>query len=457
MNKSRYVVQVGARDGGYLLYNVANGAFVELDEAMRQAWEDGSAEDADAGEMQGQAVAELVRLGFLTSLDAGEELVRQQSAFDEARSDATGLTLSFIPTYACNFRCPYCYEIGHNKIQGKMDDRTVDAIMEFVAFKYDQDRFRTLSVQWYGGDPSLALDRVETLSQRLISWCEERGVAYDALMLTNANVIDEPEADLIARCRISQALLTIDGPEELHNRRRVAANGSNSYERTIRAARLFRERGISVSANMNGDKVNWPLYADLRTKLFEEEGIALSMTKLNDYGHFFGEGPFSSPDFDLFAHEEYVQAQFDEFAKAPHAAYELRDMLRPIRRFCTGQLDNYFVIDLLGDVYNCDGWVGDKSHVRFNLFDERSTWKLHEVSFDATRDNKCSACELLPVCLGNCIWERSLSGMPCHPFKHTIGDYLNLYYDCLRAEMEAESSDGVTVLAEPLQADELGW
>ena len=459
MNKTRYVVQADAADGAYLLYNVANGAFVELEDAARRVWEndvfgDGESDSSEEGR---RVIAELARLGFLTELDADGELARQQSAFDAARSETTGLTLSFIPTYICNFRCPYCYEIGHNKIQGKMDERTMDAIMEFVAFKYDQDRFRTLSVQWYGGDPSLALDEVEALTERLTAWCAEREVAYNALMLTNANIVDEAQADLIARCRISFVYLTIDGPEEVHNRRRVAANGSNSYERTIRAARLFRERGISLAATMNADKVNAPLFGELRAKLFEEEGIALSMAKLNDYGHFFGEAPFCSPDFDLFAHEEFVQTQLEEFAKVQHTASELRDMLRPIRRFCTGQLDNYFVIDLLGDVYNCDGRVGEADYVRFNLFDDRSTWKLHEVSFDATRDEKCSACELLPVCLGNCIWERSQSGMPCHPFKLAIGDYLGIYRDCIHAEAQGAAAEGVTVLAEPYPAEELGW
>jgi len=66
------------------------------------------------------------------------------------------------------------------------------------------------------------------------------------------------------------------------------------------------------------------------------------------------------------------------------------------------------------------------------------------VSFDPTRDERCSACELLPLCLGSCIWERELSGMPCHPFKTTIGDYLRLYRDCLG---EVPLSEGVTVLA----------
>ena len=103
---------------------------------------------------------------------------------------------------------------------------------------------------------------------------------------------------------------------------------------------------------------------------------------------------------------------------------------------------------MLGDVYNCDGWVGDKSYTRFNLFDDRSTWKLQDITFDATRDEKCSACELLPLCYGSCLWERLLSGMPCHPFKTTIDKYLRVYRESLGDESR-NSENGVTVLAEP--------
>ncbi|MBE6473863.1 MAG: radical SAM protein [Coriobacteriaceae bacterium] len=447
MHVSRYTTTVQGGNGNLLLFNTANGAFAELEGNAARAWE--------SGPCSGPAAEQLLQLGFLTELSPSEELARQQELFDHERADTSTLTLSLLPTYACNFRCPYCYELGHNKIKGKMGDRTMTAIERFIQKKFDADGFSKLSVQWYGGDPSLALDEVAELSQRLMSWANSHGVAYEAVMLTNANTIDAEAALRIAECEVSTVLLTIDGPEELHNKRRVAANGSNSYQRTIEAARLLRSYGIRLVATMNADKVNILHYEELRRKLLEEEGIALGMAKLNDYGHFFGKAPFCSPDFELFEHEEFFRAQFEEFAKCDHDAAEMREMLKPVRRFCTGQLENYFIIDLLGDVYRCDGRVGENDHVVFNLFDDEQAWKLHEITFDATRDAKCGPCELLPICQGNCLWERECSGMPCHPFKTTLGDYLRVYRSCFDDEPCGPS--GVRTLAEPFAPEELGW
>lgn len=435
MRKSRYNVCVDGNEGSHLLYNTASGAFAELDDV---AYADYQAAD-------GNAANDLAQAGFLTDLTPEQELAAIREKFDKTRADRSALTLSFIPTYACNYRCPYCYEKGHNQVKGKMDADMINVICAFIEQRHEEDDFTRLSVQWYGGDPSLALDVVEALSQHLASWCDQNGIAYDALMLSNANLIDEEAAALIANARISRVFLTIDGPEHVHNRRRVAADGSNSYERNIQAARYLTANGIAISAVMNVDKVSWPLYPEFRDKMLNEEGIVLSTGKLCDYGHFFGEAPFAKPDFDLFTHEEYANEHLKLFAGEPHTAEELRHMLEPIDRFCTGQLDNYFVIDLLGDVYSCDGWVGDKSYARFNLHDDPSTWKLADISHDATRDETCSQCELLPVCQGNCHWERACNNWPCHPFRYTIDGYLRIYRDCLGDV--APSDNGFTRLA----------
>jgi len=411
-------------DGGeHLLFNAANGAFAVLDDGAFACFE----------ACEGTCVPELARWGFLTELTPAEELDAWRQRVEANRADRSVLTLSFVPTYACNFHCPYCYEQDRVKLGGKMDGRTMDGVMAFVRTHHEQDGFNKLSVQWYGGDPSLVLDAVEELSARLIAFCETEGVDYEAMMLTNANVIDVAEADAIVRCRIGQVLLTIDGPEEIHNQRRVAGNGTNSYQKTMHAARLLRARGIGLSASMNVDRVNWPYYTRLRDQLLVEEGIQLNAGRLCDYGHTFGTAPFSEPQFDLFTHDEFCQERLRLFESEPHTADELQAMLAPILQFCQGQSGSYYVIDFKGDVFSCDGWIGYSENVRFNVCDSPGTWKASEIVFDAPLDEKCSQCEILPLCMGNCIWEREATGMPCHPLKDRMGAYLRVYRSCFGA------------------------
>lgn len=438
MHASRYNVTVTSEYGERLLFNSATGAFAVLGSDVQRAYD--APDEADAA-----LVSQLTEVGFLTDDTPEAELARIQDAFDAERADESTLELVIAPTYACNFRCPYCYEQGHNAIAGVMSDEVIDALCDFVASRWEATHFVALNVQWYGGDPSLALDRVEEISRRLIAFCDERGIVYGAMMLTNCNLIDEQAVSTLVSCRIGEVFITVDGPEDIHNARRVAADGSNSFARQIEAARLCLAAGMRVRANMNADKVNLPRYPEIATFLSDELGIELTTTMLCDYGHFFGSRDFKRPAFDLFTHEEYARLNHDAFVERGFSPDELRTMMSPVPRFCRGQRDAYFVIDTIGDVYACDGYMGEKDHVIFNLLDGYEEDDLHRITFDASRDERCCACELLPLCHGNCIWERRKTEMPCHPLKYTIDDYLRDWRSCFGDV----NPHGLTLLALP--------
>ena len=447
MRQSRYNIMVSGLDGEHLLFNSATGAFAVLDEQGLGALE----------HCQEALCPELARAGFLTALESSDELALQQQDFTAAskRHDTLGLCLA--PTYACNFRCAYCYEHELTSRGGRMPFEVTESIRRLTAELHRRWGFGALFIEWYGGDPSLALDTVDDLSGFFLDFCSARGIAYNALMITNGNLIDGAAADLLGRCGIREVLITIDGPQELHDRRRFPADGSGSYQRIMHAIELLQERGITVNANMNADKVNWKTYPGLRDELMSRYGVALSTSQLNDYGGTFGQKPFAAPDYDLFTHEEYAIARHERFAADGFAAQSLRDLLRPTPAFCRGQEESYLVIDYAGDIYGCDGWMGDGSHRLGNIVQEIDaleaggdpSW-LHSITFDATADATCSACRLLPICQGSCIWERRLTGMPCHPLKVTLADYLRDYRSCF-----GPTTGPVTVLAEPLTAAEV--
>ena len=453
MRQSRYNITVDYEGGEHLVFNTANGAFATLSDAGFAAYE-----AADAG-----AFPALAEAGFLTKLSAEEELAAQQRLFDNQRYRHDTLTICVVPTYVCNYRCPYCYEEGHNKISGFMDERVINALAAFIEGRYEANPFSRLEVQWYGGEPSLCLDVVKAATDKMRGFCETVGAAYDAMMLSNCYAVDDEAAQLIASCGISFMYMTVDGPAEHHDKRRIHASGKGTFDRTIAAARALHAYGVKTAGTMNVDKTIMPLFPEFSEQLLAEEGIELTPGQLNDYGHCYGTGTFCKPEFDLFNHEEFARARYELCDKGKRSAGELREMLSPQTHFCSGQKQDYYVVDLLGDVYKCDGWVGDKNFVKFNLFDDPSTWQLDIVSHDATRDDTCSQCALLPICHGSCVWERTLAipetgKMPCHPLKTTIADYLADYRACFgdaASSDEAGSGAGadVRVLAQPMSSD----
>lgn len=491
LHASRYTIATKQNDET-LLYNTATGAFAALDGKAAQAFrayahgredmlgaegaepdadtvpldEDATASDADAdrpdaalaarggespqpgeGNDPAASLAEQMRAaGFLTEDSPEMELAALRDRFEEARRDPKQMMLGFAPTYACNYRCPYCYEQGMHEEYGVMGTEVMDAVVAFAKARFAERPFEKLLVEWYGGDPSLALPQVEQLSERLIAFCDEAGIAYDAFILTNGNLIDDDAAAMLARNRVRYAMLTIDGFEQTHNKRRVPADDANSYERVIGAAKLFLAHGIGVQAIMNVDRVNWPEYRPLRDHLRETLGIELTRGRLSDCGRFFGTRGFCKPTFDLFDPAEFARIDHDEFIAQGAGEREIRARLAPIPLFCNGQSNNNYLIDPKGDVYVCDGYLGHANHVVFNLLDEPNPTpdQLNAISHDPFENAQCAACNLLPVCMGNCTWERETERMQCHPLKYTLPAYLRDLRAC-----HDEPTSGFTLLVEP--------
>ena len=410
MKRSRYTLTCEGLDGKTLAFNTANGAFAVLcgeDELPEQ---------------------------FLVA-DDFDEAAELQRRFSNKRASSDVLYLTLAPTYACNCRCAYCYEQDKATAKSIMSLEVEQALYRFVEQRYADTPFTQVLVEWYGGDPQMCLDVVERISENLIAFCEERAIVYGAMMLSNTTLIGEKEAALLKRCRVNSMLITIDGPESVHNARRPALGVDNAYQRIKQAIRYLQAADIAVNCMMNTDKVNMALLADLEAELGEEFGIQVACAKLNDYAHSYNcSTRFCQPQFDLYTHEEFAHAMFDYLnthGKLDEAT--LQGLLTPADNFCSGQLDNSFVIDAFGDVYKCDGWMGDKTRSLFNLLD--GVQPTDEISFDPFADECCRACNLLPLCWGNCSWERERCGWPCHPLKHTMADYLRAWQKARQIEI----------------------
>ncbi len=452
MKQSRYAVHTLTDNGTNLLYSTAHGSFAALGNRAFSVFQSLAQKGMAEQDKDAEIISELSRLGFVVD-DNVDELAVQHEIYRAAQQDRSTLVLVLAPTYACNLRCPYCYEKANAATWDKMGSEVEEAIYAFTEAVYKRDHFRELNVEWYGGEPSLVLDIVERISEHLIAWCDDQDIPYTSMMLTNGTNIGTEQAALIARCHVSQALVTVDGPEEVHNLRRPTVDGRNSYQAIMKTIGALRQQGVQVFVGSNVDKVNAPLFDDLRRAITDEHDVIVLPALLNDYHQEYGEGAFAAPDFDLFTHEEYAQATCEQFTSSRHRFEEYQALLAPTSLFCRGQLESYYGIDARGDVYKCDGWMGDGEHVLFNLLEGCDVQNLDTAPAYPFDDEECLACPILPICLGTCQWERECCGYPHHPLKDTIGDYLGAWHACISEERDLQSldipDDAVIELADP--------
>lgn len=107
--------------------------------------------------------------GLITNHDEREALYaagRMATAFGGT------VSLTIAPTMGCNFDCPYCFE---QQRSGKMHSNVQEDVAALAGRMLKASGSKTLDVTWFGGEPLLAVDIVETLSEKLLTVAETYG------------------------------------------------------------------------------------------------------------------------------------------------------------------------------------------------------------------------------------------------------------------------------------------
>lgn len=139
-----------------------------------------------------------------------------------------GIGLTICPTMGCNFDCPYCFE---DHFAGKMTAEVQDDVMALAERMLNAANAKDISVTWFGGEPLLAPDIIESLSKRLMSLAEERGGEYRAGIITNGYLLSQDIVDMLESVNVNTAQITIDGMGATHDATRRLANGGPTFDR----------------------------------------------------------------------------------------------------------------------------------------------------------------------------------------------------------------------------------
>ena len=154
----------------------------------------------------------------------------------------------------CNLDCSYCYEYHH----ADQTWRTQPRFMSLDVAERAGDRIAehardhgldTVHLSLHGGEP-LLLGRgrlaalVEGLKARI-----GRSVAVTVSVQTNATLVDEAWLELFQEHRVL-VNVSLDGPAEVNDRRRLDLVGAGSHGRVADALELLRGRGRDVFAGI---------------------------------------------------------------------------------------------------------------------------------------------------------------------------------------------------------------
>jgi uncharacterized protein len=147
------------------------------------------------------------------------------------------LNLILMPTEACNFRCVYCYE---DFKLGRMAPHVVRGVKNLLSARAPE--LQRLDLSWFGGEPLLALDVMGDILVHVGDLVRRHpGLYHESNITTNAWKLSRDVFERLLGLGVVSYQISFDGPRELHDKKRVRADGAPTFERVWNNVKALRD------------------------------------------------------------------------------------------------------------------------------------------------------------------------------------------------------------------------
>ncbi|MDR7856498.1 radical SAM/SPASM domain-containing protein [Tissierella sp.] len=402
MKSSKYNIFI-KNDDNFLAYNSRTSALAEVSHQQYDSILkilDNPNEEYDNNLKQN-----LLYGGFLI-LDQFDELASIKHDMYKERFSSESLNLTIAPTADCNFRCPYCYE--KNVLENKVMTDDVEAkIISFINSKINS--IQELSITWYGGEPLLECKRIDQMSQKIIALCDKNGVKYDAGIITNGYLLTIDNFLMLVKNKVKTIQITLDGTEETHDKRRYLKNRGKTFGKIVgnlyALVDLYKEKkeelpriNIRINVDQHNKEEAFKLLKDISDSPLSKF-IVLDVAAVYD--------PMDVEHSYTLTLKEYIGVKNDFIDLCKSEGFQISNTLfypKRVNAACVCDRINSSVIGPDGNMYKCWEEIGDTDacigQVGINTVMNLPERYYDYMLFDPTLLEKCSNCNILPVCMG---------------------------------------------------------
>lgn len=347
-------------------------------------------------EIEPEIVKELLNLGMIVP-NTVDEFQTIKENYIKYRNTKDTLLITLIPTFMCNFRCPYCFEGSDAKSNQTIID--YDILKKYANLNFA--KYKHIHITLFGGEPLLCYKKTLDFFKYLKKKFENSGQTYSSSIATNAYLLDEEKiANLIEVCNCQTFQITIDGCQRTQNTLRCLTNGSSTYDKVIN----------NFKALLKYNKDN-KLNIVLRVNLFNNT--------LSEVEEFLNE--FSDKEKNKFLiYFRYIY-NTKEFKKENKNQIDLKEFYEMAKRkkFIINYNKSFSFYHCEGDgaeeqlhilpdlkVYKCindmsyeNSYIGNINKNGEIIFNNNShDWN----NYSFFEDDNCSVCKYLPMCWGGC-------------------------------------------------------
>lgn len=296
----------------------------------------------------------------------------------------------FIPSFDCDFRCTYCI-LGKNvdsMCLPRMTDNDVEQAAKWLCETAQSLNIKSLQILLFGGEPLLSQKENLLLMNEINNAKKSFSVSYS--LITNGYALTPDLLEELMDCKLSTVQITLDGTEEMHNKRRRYVDGTGTFKKIIDNVLNIVKYNIKIIVRVNVDEENCTNVIELLEYMHSlglNKRILLHIVPVDP-------SPYSSIS-------GYSMSALKMYHDIYKFAFEHGFNVQKWQRYCSISSKMNFTIDSYGDVYPCPNFVGDKDYKIADIYNGIN--KTYEKILNMRLDDSCLRCNLVGFCNGGCL------------------------------------------------------
>jgi len=359
-------------------------------------------------------IKKLIQLEMLVPSELNEE-EKYLKFFQKIREQDKSFEVVIPTTTSCQLNCPYCLEKGISRNKWLNIETAKKIVIWCQSYLTEHNDLNEFKVILYGGEPLLNKRVIKYILPRLYNIAREKHLLFKLGIITNGELLDFKTLSFLKHYNLNTAQITLDGPKEIHDKRRIRKDGKGTFDRIIQNILMGFHQNLleKVYLKINFDRQNVdsiPALLDFLARYNLQQKIELLFDLVVPTVYKQLNQRASDPYFTKFglSENEHAAKFLWLYQEAKKRGFNIPQKF-VAGPYCLATRIHSAVIEPNGDLRKCFITVGQKEFVFGNIFSTNECYDPNFDEFDYLKECLSKGCPFVPICGGGCRFQAYVS------------------------------------------------